>query len=273
MTDRLSKRLLHVVAAVVFVLAGCGESLQGDDVSWVTIPAGSFMMGCLEGDTDCEGFNGLFGETPRHLVNVPAFEMTRTEVTQYQYWLVTGKQPSYHPVCGDCPVEYMENHYHDARAFCQAIGGRLPSEAEWEYAARAGTITRFICGDTLACLDDIAWHGNNSFFDDNTRHPRPVAQKLPNAFGLYDMAGNIQEWTEDCSHDDYTGAPTDGSAWMDEDGGDCTRHVFRGSCYNTEIGTDQGLDWMARPSGRYWDQVDIRGIADGFRCARDIKLP
>ena len=258
----------------LFMLAvstGCGDSLSGNEIEWVTVPAGNFVMGCVENDPLCGGFFDNFGETPRHQVSVQTFEMTRTEITQYQYWKVTGEQPSYHPVCGDCPVEYMPNHYHDARAFCIAVGGRLLTEAEWEYAARAGTTTRYQCGDEPACLDDIAWHGNNSVGSNGERHPRPVGQKQPNAFGLYDMTGNVQEWTEDCSHKDYNNAPTDGRAWMEEDGGDCSRHVFKGSTYNTELNVDDGSDWMIRPSGRYWDSVDIRGIADGFRCARDFR--
>lgn len=268
-----SYRLLYLLLVLGMVLAGCSEDpLSGDDEVWVPIPEGSFMMGCIPGDLECDGYNGLYGESPRHLVNIPAFEMTRTEITQYQYWKVTGKQPSYHPTCGDCPVEYMEHHYHDAKAFCEAIGGRLPSEAEWEYAARAGSTTKYMCGDDMDCLDDIAWHGHNTELLDPEliRHPQPVAQKQPNAFGLYDMTGNIQEWVEDCSHPNYEDAPTDGSAWMDEGNSDCTMHVFKGSTYNTEIGVDWGADWLARPSGRYWDAPhDIRGIADGFRCARD----
>jgi formylglycine-generating enzyme required for sulfatase activity len=251
------------------VAPGCKEEpLEGDDVEWVSIPAGTFVMGCLAGDQDCDGFGALYGESPPHSVDVPAFEMTRTEVTQYQYWKETSEQPSSHPTCGDCPVEYMENHYQDAKAFCESLGGRLPSEAEWEYAARSGSSTVYSCGSDIACLEQIAWHASNATQEDGERHPQPVAQKAPNAFGLYDMFGNVQEWTEDCSHDDFQGAPTDGSAWME--GGDCTRHVFKGSTYNTEIGRD-GTGWMGRPSGRYWDPVDIRGIADGFRCARDIK--
>jgi len=154
----------------------------------------------------------------------------------------------------------MEHHYHDAAAFCKAVGGRLPSEAEWEYAARAGTDTRYYCGDDAACLTEIAWYRDNSAVADNTLHPHPAALKKPNAFGLYDMSGNLQEWTADCSHVDFTGAPVDGSAWMT--GGDCAQHVFKGGSYNDDA-------WVQRSSWRYWDFPDIRGIADGFRCARD----
>lgn len=260
-----------IVSAVCLLgLGGCADELTGDELVWVPIPAGTFTMGCLPGDTACDGPNGLYGETPRVEVTLAAFEMNATEVTQYQYWRVTGEQPSFHPTCGDCPIEYMPNHYEDAKAFCEAVGGRLPSEAEWEYAARAGSTTLYICGDDVACLEDVAWHGHNSVAATGLRHPQPVALKAPNAWGLYDMAGNVQEWTEDCSHPDLDGLPTDGRPWMDGPTADCSRHVFKGCTYNTEIGTGDTHDWMTRPSGRYWDPEDIRGLADGFRCARDV---
>jgi len=183
------RRLLSVVpVAILSVTLSCSEEdLSGREVEWVSIPAGGFVMGCSEGDTECGGFGGLYGETPAHTVSVPAFEMTQTEVTQYQYDKTTGAQPSSHPTCGNCPVEYMARHYQDAKSFCESLGGRLPSEAEWEYAARAGTTTRYSCGDDTACLDGIAWHASNSVQKDGERHPQPVAQKSPNAFGLYDM--------------------------------------------------------------------------------------
>lgn len=238
----------------------------------MAIPGGTFSMGCVSDDPHCSGHDGDYAESPVHEVAIAPFEMTRTEITQYQYWKVTGLEPSFHPRCANCPVEHMAEHHHDAKAFCEAIGGRLPSEAEWEYAARAGTETRYICGDDPACLDEVAWHAasTEALDPERVRHPQPVGQKAPNAFGLFDMAGNIQEWTADCSHEDYVGAPNDGSPWMAEGGGDCTMHVFRGSSYNTELGGHlEG--WMTRASGRYWDRPsDIRGIADGFRCARDL---
>lgn len=254
---------MRVTGALLVVLTGgCEEPLAGDEVEWVSIPAGSFDMGCSPGDGACDT-QGECSETPVHRVTIRAFAMTRTEITQYQYWKVTGKRPSYHPTCGSCPVEYLPRGHADAAAFCEAIGGRLPSEAEWEYAARAGTTTRYYCGDDAACLDEIAWHRGNAFVGDGdlTLRPHPVGLKQPNAFGLHDMAGNLMEYTADCAHDDFTGAPSDGSAWTA--GGDCTRHVFKGGSYNDEAP-------FHRSSNRYWDFVDMRGIADGFRCAKDL---
>jgi len=253
--------------ALAFLSAACSDGIGGDtELRWVPIPAGTYEMGCSPGDTDCDWSGFGFREEPRHTVHTAAFEMTETEVTQAQYAAVMGSNPAHYDDCGwDCPVENMPNHWHDAAAFCAAVGGRLPTEAEWEYAARAGTTTRYVCGDdAAACLDRIAWFRGNS---DGRTHP--VAQKEPNAFGLYDMLGNVMEWTADCVHPDYEGAPAD--AQQRWDGGDCAHHVFRGGCYS--CGDENWDPRGTRVSGRHWDGWDMRGIADGFRCVRDEGLP
>ena len=116
--------------------------------------------------------------------------------------------------------------WNDAQEFIgrlNARGGgnryRLPSEAEWEYAARAGTT-----GDRYGSVDAIGWHNDNS-----GRRTHPVGQKAPNGWGLHDMLGNVWEWVEDCWHNGYGGAPTDGTAWTT--GGDCNRRVLRGGSW------------------------------------------
>jgi len=102
---------------------------------------------------------------------------------------------------------------------------RLLSEAEWEYAARAGATTRYSFGDDEAMLDQYAWYSGNSI---NRVHP--VGLKTPNAFGVFDMHGNVWEWVEDCYHDDYEGAPVDGAAWRT---GDCGARVVRGGSWGS----------------------------------------
>jgi formylglycine-generating enzyme required for sulfatase activity len=155
---------------------------------WVPIPGGTFMMGCSPGDDEC-----IDGEKPPHSVTVSSFEMLETEVTESQYETVMGANPSCNFSGGggtDNPVECVS--WFDARAFCEAIGGRLPTEAEWEYAARGGTETKYYCGDDPECLNDIAWYYSNSFY-----HKHDVKEAEPNAYGLYDMLGNVWEWTND----------------------------------------------------------------------------
>jgi formylglycine-generating enzyme required for sulfatase activity len=212
---------------------------------WVSIPAGTFDMGCSAGDTTCFSY-----ESPLHPVTVGSFEMNETEVTQAQFQEIMGTNPSAAACGGDCPVESMT--WREAGAFCAALGGRLPSEAEWEYAARAGTTTAYGCGADPACLDGVAWY--NSTLDT----PHAVRAKSPNAFGLYDTLGNVDEFVQDCWHDDYTGAPSTGEAWTT---GDCINRAARGGSWHE-------LAQWTRVSVRFRDRLDSRPYSIGFRCVR-----
>ncbi len=219
-------------------------------ITWVALPSGSFQMGCSPNDSHCYDF-----EKPVHAVNISAFQITETEITQGQYKSVMGNNPSHFSSCGlDCPVDSVP--WLQAKNYCEKIGGRLLTEAEWEYAARGGTTTAYYCGDDGLCLDGIAWFYLNS---DGKSHA--VKTKIPNAFGLFDMSGNVWEWVEDCWHDDYTGAPTDGSVWQ---GGDCNKRILRGGSWGS------GLDYGLRSSYRAVDETSHADIDDGFRCAKDF---
>jgi formylglycine-generating enzyme required for sulfatase activity len=135
---------------------------------------------------------------------------------------------------------------------------RLLSEAEWEYAARAGTGTLYSFGDDEAALGQYAWYRNNS---DN--HAHSVGQKEANGFGLYDMHGNVFEWVEDCSNDNYEGAPADGSAWTS---GECSFRVARGGSYGAD-------SWLLRSAIRGWFARNARGNFIGLRVARTLLPP
>jgi formylglycine-generating enzyme required for sulfatase activity len=215
----------------------------------VVIPAGSFEMGSNESAY----------EQPVHRVNVQSFLLGKTEVTQGQWKAVMGSNPSSFSHCGDdCPVETVnwDQAQEFARRLSQKTGKayRLPSEAEWEYAARAGSSTNWSFGDNENQLGDYAWYRTNIRFK-----TQRVAQKRPNAFGLFDMHGNVEEWVEDCWHDNYNGAPTDGSAWTTACSS--TARVLRGGSW---VDNAPSL----RSANRYRVTPDYRNSGNGLRLAR-----
>jgi formylglycine-generating enzyme required for sulfatase activity len=211
---------LAVGLVSLIALGGCskngadssGTVKNGIGMEFASVPAGSFKM----------GWDSYSDESPVHQVTFASgFFMGRNEVTQAQWQKVMGNNPSSNTSCGEnCPVEKVS--WDDTQEFIKKLNAmndgytyRLPSEAEWEYACRAGTT-----GNDAGDLDSMAWYGKNS---DDKMHP--VGQKKANAWGLYDMQGNVLEWVQDNYHGDFKGAPTDGSAWLD--GGEPNRRMYR----------------------------------------------
>ena len=201
---------------------------RGVELEMVSIPGGSFLMGSPEGE-------GLNNERPQHQVNVPPFFLGKYPVTQKQYEAVMGNNPS-HFKGANRPVECVS--WKDATDFCRQLSQkteknyRLPSEAEWEYACRAGTTTPFSFGETIT-TDLVNYRGTITYgsapkgiYREETTD---VGSFPPNAFGLYDMHGNVWEWCEDVSHKNYNGAPTDGSAW--ESAGNSSFRMQRGGSW------------------------------------------
>lgn len=178
----------------------------------VVVPAGSFNMGSEHGYDDELPIHGVTFSQP--------FAIGKTEVTQAQWKAVMGNNPSANDGCDNCPVEQVNTL--DAQAFIDRLNAktgkqyRLPTEAEWEYACRAGAQNTF-CGADDA--NSVAWFEETS--------SKPVAGKQPNAWGLYDMNGNVWEWVQDPHHDNYFGAPADGGVWH----GDGTYRVARGGSW------------------------------------------
>jgi len=166
-----------------------------DAVVVVSIPAGTFSMGSTD---------SFANEEPVHQVTLSAFEMSVTPITQGQYQEVMGNNPSYFRGY-ELPVEKVG--WNDAVEFCQKLSQktgskfRLPTEAEWEYACRAGTTTRYNLGNTKSDLAQAGWYDFNS-----SGKTHPVGQKTPNAWGLYDMHGNVWEWCNDWYGKDFYGS-------------------------------------------------------------------
>jgi len=218
----------------------------------VVIPAGSFDMGASNGDDN---------EKPVHRVTIgKAFALGKTEVTQGQWKAIMGDNPSKYINCGDnCPVEMV--NWDDAKAFIQKLNEktgkkyRLPSEAEWEYACRAGGAHTYCGGDNP---DSISWYGGLAKPAGNSGNTtNPVAAKQANAFGLYDMSGNVWEWVEDSYHENYQGAPTDGSAWQGEEG---SLRVPRGGSWS----------YLQPAAKRGGSEPKFRFGTIGFRLARSL---
>ena len=244
------------------------QDLDNDiTLEMVAIPEGTFLMGSPQDEKD-----SYDDERPQHEVNVRPFFMGKYPITQTQWRVVaaTAKididletNPS--EFKGDeLPVESV--NWYQATEFCKRLSRetkreyRLPSEAEWEYACRAGTTTPFYFGETIT--GELANYDAGYTYADEPKgeyreETTPVGQFPPNAFGLYDMHGNVWEWCADTWHDNYDGAPTDGSVWIEN--GNNNRSPLRGG------------SWYSYPNfcrsacrGYYYRRVD-RDYYFGFR--------
>jgi formylglycine-generating enzyme required for sulfatase activity len=235
----------------------------------VAIPGGTFLMGSPATEKYRHD-----DESPQHTVRVAPFFMAKYPVTQAQ-WRAVAAFPKINidlkPDPSDFkganrPVEQV--NWHEAVEFCARLSQktgktyRLPSEAEWEYACRAGTTTPFHFGETIT--PDLAnYDGGDSTYASETKgiyreQTTDVGSFLPNAFGLYDMHGNVWEWCADPWHENYQGAPVDGSVW--EFGGNQNSRLQRGG------------SWFSNPrhcrsAYRLRSEPDIRSSSLGFRAA------
>jgi formylglycine-generating enzyme required for sulfatase activity len=242
---------------------------DGVVLEMVSIPGGSFLMGSPR-----EEEGRYEDESPQHRVTIAPFLMGKYPVTQSQYQAVMGNNPSHFQENGmHRPVEKVS--WEDAIAFCKKLTQitkrtyRLPSEAEWEYACRAGTPTPFHFGATittdLANYRGTDWDMRGTVYSGSyAQSPKgkfreettPVGSFPPNAFGLFDLHGNVWEWCADHWHDNYQGAPIDGSAWTI--GGNGDRRVLRG-------GSWYAIPWYCRSATRSYYVAGVRGSDLGFR--------
>jgi formylglycine-generating enzyme required for sulfatase activity len=234
------------------------DGTQGPEM--IVIPAGRFEMGEIHAV-------GNGHDKPVHTVYIRnAFALNRYEVTFEEY-------AKYANAMG-CPLPHDNGWGHGRRPVINVswedavkyvkwlstqIGNRyrLPTEAEWEYAARSGGKDEIWAGTSEEeRLADYA------VFE--TRKTEPVGSKNPNGFGLYDMSGNVWEWVEDCWHENYTNAPEDGSSWLEANGGDCERRVMRGGSWGSEPA-------LLRTSSRTGAYAVTRYFTIGFRLAQDLE--
>ncbi|TET31438.1 MAG: formylglycine-generating enzyme family protein [Planctomycetota bacterium] len=264
-TDRYNSKGVKKRIAVVEELCDCGD--RGKELmrdifrtcrikAQVRVPAGNFVMGSSKGESN---------ERPAHKVTLSAFHMDKYEVTNEKFHTfvkATGHNTPPHWKSGEIP-KGLELHpvvtvtWDDAKAYADWLGMRLPMEAEWEYACRAGSTTMFCFGDNISKLGKYAWCNKNS-----GHIPQPVGRKQPNKWGLYDMHGNVWEWCNDW----YSGSYYRTSPENDPQGPPRgSYHVHRGN----KFAGFKLLDY--RSAYRGWDPASYRGRGLGFRCVRDIK--
>ena len=244
------------------------ESLGAEDIQanagplpgilFIPMPAGSYRMGSPSSEAGRD-----VDEGPVHTVHVDAFELMTTEVTQGMWEEVMGENPSDFAGADNRPVDSIS--WNDCKEFIARLNEmdpahtyRLPSEAEWEYACRAGTTTSYYWGasDAERATGRYCW-----FYLNSGNTTQFVGTKEPNAWGLYDMSGNVSEWCEDSWHGDYNGAPRDGTAWVSDGASD--RRVLRGG------------DWARDPrdcrsANRLYSSPGYRGNVMGLRLARSV---
>jgi serine/threonine-protein kinase len=220
-----------------------------DGLKYVWIPPGTFMMGCSPGDNECYDV-----EKPAHQVTITkGFWLGQTEVTVGVYKRFAAGTGKYMPPAPNFNGDWVDSMpivdmtWNDANSYCTWAGGRLPTEAEWEYAARAGST-----GARYGSLNEVAWYSANS-----GDQPHPVGEKRANGFGLYDMLGNVSEWVNDLYDDNYYQI----SPSQDPIGptsGRLTQRVARGGSWSD-------LPRIVRVSYRSWDSYVV-----GFRCGGEV---
>ena len=247
---------------------------KGETMKFVLCPAGEFMMGSADdepGRYDVEG--------PQHKVTIKKpFYIAIHQVTQGQWESVMGTRPW----DGHDRVKNGRTHaaswlsWEDATKFCARISKksgrtyRLPTEAEWEYACRAGSTTRYGYGDDVKRLHEYSWYIDITWPNPKERYPHAVGTKKPNAWGIYDMHGNVWEACLDTQHPNYEGAPTDGSAWIKDghttviEGREVMHHPLRG-------GGLRSTDRRVRTASRYSYPAVLGCYYTGFRVVMEAK--
>ncbi len=231
-------------------VAGSGKVfVDGPGPEMVIIPAGRFTMGASDAED-------VYAERPAHEVEIKAFAISTHEVTAGEFARFAGKQ------AGNSRLPAAFVSWNQALAYTRWLSAqtgkryRLPSEAEWEYAARAGTTTPYWWGRTLGENNAHCFACESGL---DPRKSTQVGRFKPNAYGLYDTAGNLEEWVHDCFHANYQGAPTDGSVF---EGGDCPNRVVRGGAFSSG---PQGLRVTAR--NKFSQSSANDGL--GFRVVRE----
>lgn len=219
----------------------------------VTLLGGKFAMGS----------NNDPSERPIHQVDIKPFAISKFPITVRQWKQCVAASACAGGVTGDDDVPVTNVSWSDAQKFMEWLSQvtqkkyRLPSEAEWEYAARGGMHTKYWWGDQVL-PGMVNCNGCNEAYD--AMKPTKVGSFKPNPFGLYDMGGGVDQWVADCWHKNYQGAPADGSPWLDAD---CSSHVLRSGSWRSDPN-------YVRPSSRNYYDTNARNQTLGFRVAQSL---
>jgi formylglycine-generating enzyme required for sulfatase activity len=243
--------LPSIIVLAVSAVAGQALSAPPSDVAWASIPAGAFQMGCVPADRRCNT-----DEVPRHAVKLTRpFELMLTEVTVKMYRAVMSDLEPQPPwsTTPEHPVVIVT--WDEASTFCEAIGGRLPTEAEWEYAARGGRDGAIYPWGDDAPVDKPRSAAGAVFESDRAQ---PVKTFGPNGYGLFDMAGNVWEWTADATTLYTEGARVDPAGALSG-----SARIVRGGAFADDSSN-------LRVSNRTPNQQNRVNVNVGFRCARDV---
>ncbi|HSS52183.1 MAG TPA: SUMF1/EgtB/PvdO family nonheme iron enzyme [Thermoanaerobaculia bacterium] len=221
-----------------------GEQRSEKGIAFVHLCGGTFVMGSAKGDPTADA-----DEKPAHRVTLSDFWMGKTEITNGQYGFLL---QTYHE--GEAKLPVIDATWENAAAACRSLGGRLPTEAEWEYAARAGSTTAWAFGTDEKRLGDYAW-----FKDNSGGKPHPVGTKKPNAWGLYDLYGSAWEWVAD-----WYGLYSEGDQTDPTGPAKGEQHILRGGCF---VNRSENL----RTTNRHWPKLDEQSPYYGFRCVLDAR--
>jgi len=242
-------RLSTVAVAALLTLASAARVCAADAVKqrpgMAYVPAGEFQMGSRADDPKVFDHE-RDSEQPQHTVKLKAFYIDTTEVTNKQYETYKGHARDENSLCDDCPVTQVT--WFDAKAYCESQKKRLPTEAEWEKAAKGGK------DETFEPLDDYAWFNANSI-----KSTKPVGQKKANGYGIHDMLGNVREWTNDWFDQGwYKKSPSEDPKGPDTG----ERKVERGGAFFLPARS-------VTTTIRYNHPPTFRLYFLGFRCAQD----